>query len=131
MKTATVSMETVSVDSLQHALSRQRAREQAQTDLRVCNEALAQCQARPQPTFAQEIRTCFVHLDFEGLPPKERAALLAYPTTFALSGPQLQTLRAAAGMLLATSSDFQRLLRVLREEPRVGAGVPGVRGNCS
>ena len=75
MKTATVSMETVSFDTIEHALHRQTEREQAQTDIRKCNEALAKCGAPTMPKLAQEIRTCFIHIDFEGLPspPRGRA----------------------------------------------------------
>ena len=36
----------------------------------------------------------------------------------------------AAGQLLKDSPDFQKLLRALRGEPTLGAGV-GDRGNCS
>jgi hypothetical protein len=67
LKTATVSMETVSFDTIEQALRRQTEREQAQTDIRKCNEALARCGASVMPELAQEIRTCFVHIDFEGL----------------------------------------------------------------
>lgn len=80
---------------------------------------------------AQDVRTCFIHIDFEGLPEPERDALLAYPTTFALSEEQLLRLRTAARTLLAQSAAFQRLMRALREEPSVGAGTGGTRENCS
>jgi predicted acylesterase/phospholipase RssA len=133
MKTATVSMETVSLDTIGLALERQTAREQAQTDIRECNKKLDACRAdTPRfPTLAQEIRTCFVHIDFEGLPSPRREELLSLPTSFALSQEQLTKLREAAATLLEGSTDFQTLLRVLREEPSMGAGIPGVRGNCS
>ena len=131
MKTATVSMETVSFDTIEHALQRQSEREQAQTDVRICNDRLAACGVEPAPAFAQSIRTCFVHVDFEGLPPAERDELLAYPTTFTLSESQLTRLREAAATLLDASESFQRLLRSLRGEPGLGVGLDGVSGNCS
>ena len=131
MKTATVSMETVSFDTIEHALQRQSEREQAQTNIRRCNEQLATCGAPPFEGLAREIRTCFIHIDFEGLPSPAREELLAYPTTFSLSGEQLRRLREAAGALLDASESFQQLVRVLRGEPSVGAGLDGVRGNCS
>jgi hypothetical protein len=131
LKTATVSMETVSVDTIESALHRQTEREQAQTDIRRCNEALAACGAGAMPRLAQEIRTCFIHIDFEGLPSPAREELLAYPTTFSLSEEQLRRLREAAGALLDSSESFQRLLRSLRGEPRMGEGIGGSRENCS
>lgn len=131
MKTATVSMETVSFDTIEHALRRQTEREQAQTDIRKCNEALAKCGATAMPKLAQDIRTCFIHIDFEGLPSPAREELLAYPTTFSLQEGQLRRLREAARTLLDNSESFQRLLRSLRGEPKMGEGIGGSRENCS
>jgi predicted acylesterase/phospholipase RssA len=131
LKTATVSMETVSFDTIEQALRRQTEREQAQTDIRKCNEALARCGASPMPELAQEIRTCFVHIDFEGLPSPMREELLSYPTTFSLKPEQLKRLGEAARTLLDTSEGFQRLLRALRGEPRMGEGIGGPKENCS
>jgi NTE family protein len=131
MKTATLSMETVSFDTIDYALQRHTQREQAQTDVRVCNERLAKCGGALLPTFVQPIRTCFVHIDFEGLPEGEREELLAYPTTFTLSEHQLRRLHEAAVKLLDTSDSFKQLLRSLRGEPGLGTGIEGVSGNCS
>ena len=131
MKTTTVSMETVTVDSLDLAIERQRGRRQAQTDVDVCNSRLAACGGAPLPALARDIRTCFVHITFEDLPPGERDELLSFPTSFALSADQLAKLRKAAATLLERSEPFQQLLRVLREEPSSGAGIPGISGNCS
>ena len=130
MKTATVSMENLSVDTLDYALNRQREREQAQTSVRVCNERLTVCRGRLLPTFAQEIRTCFVEISFEGLPAKQRDEFLALPTTFALRREQVDGLIKVAGTLLAESPDFQKLVRALRNERTLGAGA-GDSGNCS
>jgi predicted acylesterase/phospholipase RssA len=129
MKTATVSMETVTFDTIQQALDRQTAREQAQTDIRVCTDALAKCQHTPPAPLAREIRTCFIHIDFEGLPPPQRDALLAYPTTFSLSEEQLKTLQKAARDLLRDSPSFKRLIDALKDDP--SAENPAARGNCS
>jgi hypothetical protein len=131
MKTTTVSMETGTFDSLDLAIERQRGRRQAQTDVEVCNTNLLACGAKPLPTLARDIRTCFVHISFEDLPPDERKDLLSFPTSFVLDREQLAKLRTAAATLLDHSEPFQQLLRVLREEPSRGAGIPGVKGNCS
>jgi predicted acylesterase/phospholipase RssA len=130
MKTATVSMEALSGDTIDYAISRQTEREQAQTNIRVCNERLTGCSAEPFPTFAREVRTCFVEISFEGLPPKEREEMLGLPTTFALPEATVKRLIEVAGQLLDQSPGFQKLLKALRGEPAPGAGI-GERGNCS
>jgi predicted acylesterase/phospholipase RssA len=130
MKTTTVSMESVSFDTLDYAVNRQNEREQAQTNVRVCNEKLVACRAEPLPAMARDIRTCFVEIDFDALPSPEREWFLGLPTTFALPEESVKRLVDVAGRLLNGSGDFQKLLRALRSEPALGAGV-GERGNCS
>ncbi len=111
-------------------MSRQTERDQAQTNLRVCNQNLAACGAPPLPGFAQDIRTCFVEIDFGFLPSPDREWFLSLPTTFALPEESVKKLIEVAGRLLKDSPDFQKLLRALRGEPSPGAGV-GEWGNCS
>ena len=130
MKTATVSMESLSADTIDYAINRQSEREQAQTNVRLCNQRLAGCGAEPFPTFAQEIRTCFVEISFEGLPSPAREQFLSLPTTFALPEESVKRLIEVAGTLLDSSPSLQKLLRALRGEPTPGAGV-GECGNCS
>lgn len=130
MKTATVSMENLSADTIDYAINRQTEREQAQTNVRRCNERLAGCGGQPFPIFAQTIRTCFVEISFEGLPSPAREEFLGLPTTFALPAETVKRLIAVAGTLMDSSPDFQRLVRALRGEPAMGAGV-GESGNCS
>jgi len=112
-------------------VNRQREREQAQANIRTCNERLTACRATLLPTFKQEIRTCFVEISFEGLPAKQRDEFLALPTTFALRREQVDGLIKVAGTLLAESPDFQKLVRALRNERTLGAGLAGQSGNCS
>lgn len=130
MKTATVSMESLSADTIDYAINRQTEREQAETNIRVCNQRLAGCGAEQLPTFAQDIRTCFVEISFEGLPSPAREEFLALPTSFALPEETVKRLIAVAGTLLDSSPSFQKLLRALQGETSPGAGV-GERGNCS
>ncbi len=130
MKTTTVSMESVSFDTLDDAVHRQTEREQAQTDVRVCNDRLGACGAEQFPTMARDVRTCFVEIDFDALPSPDREWFLGLPTTFALPEPTVKRLIDVAGQLLQQSGDFQTLLRALRGEPSVGAGI-GDHGNCS
>jgi NTE family protein len=130
MKTATVSMESLSADTIDYAINRQNEREQAETNVRLCNQRLTGCGAQPFPSFAQDLRTCFVEISFEGLPSPAREEFLNLPTTFSLPEESLKKLIDVAGTLLDGSSSFQKLLRALRGEPRPGAGV-GESGNCS
>ena len=130
MKTTTVSMESVSFDTLDYAVNRQNEREQAQANVRVCNENLKACGAQPLPTMARDVRTCFVEIDFDTLPSPDREWFLSLPTTFALPEESVKRLIDVAGRLLNASGDFQKLLRALRNEPSLGTGV-GERGNCS
>ncbi len=124
-KTATVAMETVTFDTIGLALERQTSREQAQTDIRECNTRLGTCPVALKrfDELAQEIRTCFVHIDFEGLPSPRRETLLAFPTSFALTEAQVAELQAAAADLLRDSAPLKRLLDILRTEPSLGAGI--------
>ena len=50
MKTATVSIETLTVDALDYVVNRQREREQAQANIRTCNEKLTACRGPLLPT---------------------------------------------------------------------------------
>lgn len=130
MKTATVSMENLSFDTVEAAIARVTEREQAQRNIEVCNERLAACGAEPFPTFAGAIRTCFLEVDFEALPSPAREEFLALPTTFSLPPETVKRLIEVAGTLLQSSPNFQKLLRALRGEPSLGAGI-GESGNCS
>src|SRR5262249_37699691 len=130
MKTATVSMESMSFDTLDYAVTRQNEREQAQTNVRVCNDKLAACGAATLPTMASDVRTCFLAIDFDGLPSPDREWFLSLPTTFALPEESVKRLVEVAGRLLNDSAEFQKLLRALRNEPTLGAGI-GERGNCA
>jgi predicted acylesterase/phospholipase RssA len=130
MKTTTVSMENLSFDTIDYAVNRQIEREQAQMNVNACNERLGQCGAPLLSGFARQIRTCFVELDFEALAPPDRGWFLGLPTTFALPEETVKKLIEVAGTLVDGSRDFQKLLRALRGEPTLGAGL-GDRGNCS
>ena len=130
MKTATVSMENLSFDTIESAIARVTEREQAQLNIQACNERLTACGGRLFPTLARDIRTCFLEIDFEALPSPAREEFLSLPTTFALPPETVRHLIEVAGTLLDASPNFQKLLRALRGEPTLGAGI-GDDGNCS
>ena len=88
--------------------------------------------APPLPQFARPIRTCIVEVSFDAIQPAgRREEFLRLPTSFALPGDTVDALIQAGRELLGQSADFQRLLRALRNEPELGAGVDGETGNCS
>ncbi len=75
MKTATVSMENYSFDTIERMRKLQDDREKAQTDIAVCNELLDACHSHTKlPAFAEKVRTCFVEVNFEALEPRTVAA---------------------------------------------------------
>jgi len=69
--------------------------------------------APPLPQFARPIRTCIVE------------------ASFALPDATVDALVQVGRELLRQSADFQRLLRALRSEPELGAGLDGEQGNYS
>jgi NTE family protein len=132
MATATVPMENFSADTVELMQRMVNADWQMQRTLDDCNAKVATCRApRPEPFFSTPaMRGCVIHLSFEGLPAAERDELLSYPTSFSLTPEQVTKLIEAGPTLLASSEDFQRLLRVLRREPTIGTGA-GEDGRCS
>ena len=133
-KTATVSMENYSVDTIDLVRRLAQEREKAQRDIAACQSYLDRhCPAAPPlPQFARPIRTCIVEVSLDALQPAgRRDEFLRIPTSFALPDDTVDALIEAGRELLGQSADFQRLLRALRNEPELGAGVDGETGNCS
>ena len=88
--------------------------------------------APPLLQFARPIRTCIVEVSFDAIQPAgRRDEFLRLPTSFALPDATVDALVQVGRELLRQSADFQRLLRALRSEPELGAGVDGEQGNCS
>ena len=133
MATATVPMENFSADTVELMQRMVTDDEKAQRTLAACNAKVAECrEPRPEPFVSTPaMRGCVIHLSFEGLDPADRDELLSYPTSFSLTPAQVAKLIEAGRTLLARSADFQRLLRVLRNESAVGAGVAGEEDRCS
>lgn len=132
LKTATVSMENYSVETIEAMKRLQREREQAEQSLLACRRLLEACPAAEKPPFfAGAVKTCVVEVGFDAIAePERRRRFLGLPTTFALPRPDVDDLIRVGGELLERSPDFQRLLRALTGEREPGAGI-GERGNCS
>jgi predicted acylesterase/phospholipase RssA len=131
-KTATVAMEHVSLDTVEFFRALERERHQAEQTLAACNERLATCPGAERLTaLAGAVRTCVIEVSFEALdPPERRRAFLSLPTSFRLPPDTVWALVRVGHELLDRSSAFQRLVRVLRSEPRLGAGT-GEGGACA
>ncbi len=126
--------EDSSVDTLDLMGKLAQEREKAQLDMAACQRYLDQnCPAAPPlPQFARPIRTCIIEVTFEALQPAgRRDEFLRLPTSFALPDDKVDALVQVGRELLSQSADFQRLLRALRGEPELGAGIEGEKGNCS
>src|SRR5213593_1927600 len=100
-------MENYSVDTIDLMRRLAQEREKAQRDIAACQRYLDQnCPAAPPlPQFARPIRTCIVE------------------ASFALPDATVDALVQVGRELLRQSADFQRLLRALRSEPELGAGL--------
>lgn len=132
LKTATVSMEHVSLDTIQLMRKLQEERDQLETGLAACNARLASCPGVSKfDVPAGSVRMCVVEVNFEALQPAARRdRFLSLPTTFSLPERDVRDLIAVGHELLEQSPAFQKLLRALKGETELGAGI-GEQGNCS
>jgi hypothetical protein len=122
LRTATVSMDTLSADTIDHGISRQREREQAQRDVGVCNAELARsARHRSRRSPARSGRASSTSTSRRCPRPSGRSFSL--PTTFALPQETVKRFIAVGGTLLDGSENFQKLLRALRGKPSLGAGI--------
>jgi NTE family protein len=113
MKTATVSMDNFSFETIEFMRGLVGDRSQAQQDIAACQRLLdTRCPGGPRLTaFPREVNLHVIEVNFENLQdPKEREFFLGLPTSFALSNHQVDCLIAAGRKLLRASSDYQALL---------------------
>lgn len=101
-------------------------------DVRACQRLLESCTGAPRlPLLDSLPKLCFVQVSFDALEDRaRRERFLSVPTTFSLPREDVDALIAVGQELLESSPDFQKLLRSIRGEPTVGAGI-GEVGNCS
>lgn len=143
-KTASISLDNYSFDSV--ALLRERLSERAKTQrsLRACNDRLQQScpDASFFPTFANIVDPYVIEIAFEGVSeldcdaPECKSAdyYLGLPTSFKLTQEQVDNLVAIGPRLLQASPQFGCLIDVLEaaaesrsrpDECYIGAGVEG------
>ncbi len=120
-KTATISMDSYSFETVEmmHALASER--QKAQLALKHCQEAVdVRCPGKPRltPLAGGELESFVIELNFDAVKDeKERECFLGLPTSFSLPRHQVRALSEVAGELLDANPTFQDLLRALKVEP--------------
>ena len=120
-KTATISMDNYSFETIEVMRELAAEREKAQRTLNDCQDALkARCPAAPPltPLAGGDLKSYVIELNFEAVKdPQERECFLALPTSFALRRDQVTALVEVAGELLDADPTFQKLLQDLSVRP--------------
>jgi NTE family protein len=138
-KTATVSMENYSYETVALMAESLKQRLQAQKDIAACQKILKKsCPAAPAiPTFKSDIDPYVIEINFAGaagLENEDPNYYLNLPTSFKLDKKQVNRLVGIGPKLLLASPQFQCLRRVLDAEangmPRpsecpIGQGISG------
>lgn len=111
-KTATVSLDNYSFETVEFMKDLRRERLKAQKNIAVCQERLDNCPGSPRlPAFAAPLDPYVIEVNFEALPdPDRRSYFLSLPTSFSLSREQVDRLIGVPGELLDSSADFRALL---------------------
>ncbi|MGR9086286.1 MAG: patatin-like phospholipase family protein [Gammaproteobacteria bacterium] len=117
-KTATISLDNYSFESIESMRDLVNQRRQTQQTWTDCNRKLSQCPIPLQLIpLSREIEPVFIDLNFEAHPdPKLRKELLNLPTSFRLPRKAVDDLIRAAGELLENSSAFRKLVQQLRSD---------------
>ncbi|MBI3596723.1 MAG: patatin-like phospholipase family protein [Nitrospirae bacterium] len=115
MKTATVTMDNYSFETIELIKDIAVAREQAQRSVRDCRQLLAErCPAAAPPPELKEMKFYVIEVNFENIAdPKEREEFLSLPTSFKLDPAVVDRLIQKGGDLLRQSPEFKDLLKEL------------------
>ncbi|NIR30435.1 MAG: patatin-like phospholipase family protein [Gammaproteobacteria bacterium] len=137
-KTATISMDNYSFDSVALMVERLRQRVQAQKDVEACRARIASCPGAPPIFgFGAAVDPFVIEVNFAGaadIEGEDPDYYLNLPTSFRLDLQQVQRLIGIGPKLLRSAPQYRCLLRVLEAEaagdPRpdqcpVGAGIAG------
>lgn len=112
-KTATISMENYSFETVELMKELLEERQKAQRDIEACQQKLDQrCPGGPRlTTFSKLVDSYVIEVNFGAIPEaKRRSFFLNLPTNFALTPDQVQALIDVAQELLDRSPEFWRLL---------------------
>jgi NTE family protein len=138
-KTATISIDNYSVESITLMVESLRQRVQAQQDLTACQNILdSNCPDPPTlPTFGKMIDPYIIEINFAGaaeLEGEDPDYYLNLPTSYKLDQQQIERLVNIGPKLLRSSPQYQCLIEVIQAEaqgrPRpdeceIGAGIAG------
>jgi NTE family protein len=115
-KTATISLENYSFETIESMRDLFNQRKQTQDILTQCNDKIKQCPSvKPFHQLSGEIEPLFIDLSFETYPdPTIRKELLNLPTSFSLSKKSVDKVIRAGSELLEDSSDFRDLRNKLQ-----------------
>ncbi|MCG3113730.1 MAG: patatin-like phospholipase family protein [Candidatus Manganitrophus sp. SB1] len=117
VKTATISMDNYSFETIELMKDVKEAREQAQRAIEDCQGLLAEsCPLAPRLPALKGMDFYIVEISFESIDdPKEREWFLSLPTNFSLKPSVVDRLIEKGGALLKNSEEFQRLIEELPE----------------
>lgn len=115
VKTATISMDNYSFETIELMKDVKEAREQAQRAIEDCQGLLAEgCPVAPRLPALKGMDFYIIEISFESIAdPKEREWFLSLPTNFSLKPAVVDRLIEKGGALLKNSEEFQRLLEEL------------------
>jgi len=130
MKTATVSMENYSFETVEAVRGLAREQNDLLRYYAGCNRLLAQCpSAEPLPAIAPAFKSCVIEVSFDAIADlKTRRRFLNLPTSFDLPADDLEAVIEMGGKLLRQSPEFVSLVRLLGGQV-AGAPEPG-RAAC-
>lgn len=117
LKTATISLDNYSFESVELMKELLEERQKAQRDVEACQRILDQrCPGGPRlPRFPVVVDPYVIEVNFEAIRDENRRNLfLSLPTGFSLDPAQIRALIDVGQELLHESPEFQRLLQSLR-----------------
>jgi len=117
LKTATISLDNYSFESVELMKELLEERQKAQRDVEACQRILDQrCPGGPRlPRFPVVVDPYVIEVNFEAIRDENRRNLfLSLPTGFSLDPAQMRALIDVGQELLHESPEFQRLLQSLR-----------------
>lgn len=115
-KTATISLENYSFESVELMKELLEERRKAQREVEACQRILeARCPGASRlPAFPALVDPYVIEVNFESIPDEDRRRfLLGLPTSFTLAPGAIRALVEAGQELLEGSPEFRRLLRAL------------------
>jgi hypothetical protein len=115
-KTATISLDNYSFESVELMKELLEERRKAQRVVEDCQRILDErCPGGPRlPTFARIVDPYVIEVNFEAIPEEKRKNFfLNLPTNFALTPDQVQALIDVGQELLENSPEFRRLLKAV------------------